>query len=61
VNKEWTTMKTTGKIITQPTVTVRIVRGGKATEHQKKLYQAWSIQLIASLRKELESEAKGER
>ncbi len=54
--------KTTGKNIKQPIVTCRIVRGGKATEHQKKLYRAWWTRLISDCQRQLraENEAKGD-
>lgn len=44
-------------------ITVRIVRGGKVTEHQKKLYQAWVTRLISDCRREIkiQKEDKNER
>jgi hypothetical protein len=45
-----------GKTTTKPVVTVRIVRGGKATEHQKKLYGAWWARLISDCQRELRAE-----
>ena len=48
------------KLDIQPKVIMNF-QAGPATERQRKLWRAWWTRLIASVREELESKAKGKQ